>query len=210
MEIMRTANAGVLLRLDNASILLDGVCQEVSPYLATPLWVKEQLLTQLPDAVCFTHCHKDHFDRDYARKYTSLTGRSILGPEGVGAQTTCRVQDVEIRGITTRHIGAANATIGHWSYVIQGSKCVWFLGDASPLQWKGSVDLPKPDVVLAPYAYFVTEKGWQCLRSFGAQRNVLLHMPLRDNDPSELWPAVDSIAAGSAPIHLELGQRVVL
>lgn len=209
MEIMRTANAGILLRLDNASILLDGVCREVDPYLDTPLWVKEQLLAQLPDAVCFTHCHKDHFDRDFVRQAAC----HVLGPEGVGSCNSAQVGGVHIQGITTRHIGAAGADTKHMSFVIQGTQCVWFLGDASPLQWKGRDDLPKPDVVIAPYAYFTTPKGWECLRSFGAKTNVLVHMPLREHDPAGLWAAVEStvrVAPEWAPLHLELGQRVVL
>ena len=43
MELRRTANAGVLLKLDDVEILLDGVCQEVKPYLATPPAEKEKL-----------------------------------------------------------------------------------------------------------------------------------------------------------------------
>jgi len=210
---MRTANAGVLLRLDGASILLDGVCREVDPYPATPLWIKEQLLSQLPDAVCFTHLHKDHFDRDFARTYTDRTGRAILGPEGVGTADHCQVGSVQILGVPTRHIGAAGAATKHMSFVLTGSKCIWFLGDASPLQWKGNVELPKPDVVMAPYAYFTTQKGWSCLRSFGAAANVLLHMPTRENDTLGLWPAIDSVvgaSSGSTPIHLDVGQRVTL
>ena len=36
MRVKRTANAGVLLELDGARILLDGVCGEIKPYLPTP------------------------------------------------------------------------------------------------------------------------------------------------------------------------------
>ena len=43
MQIRRTANAGVLLTLDNVSILLDGVCRVYSPYLAPPPAVLEEL-----------------------------------------------------------------------------------------------------------------------------------------------------------------------
>ena len=36
MEIRRTANAGVLLKLDGVRILLDGLCDRVEGYLPTP------------------------------------------------------------------------------------------------------------------------------------------------------------------------------
>ena len=51
MKIRRTANAGVLLKLDGVTILMDGVCREVKPYPATPPEVKEELRASMPDAV---------------------------------------------------------------------------------------------------------------------------------------------------------------
>ena len=66
MEIRRTANAGVLLTLDDTKILLDGVSREVKPYLATPPAEKEKLLSSWPNAVAFTHYHEDHCDSSYA------------------------------------------------------------------------------------------------------------------------------------------------
>lgn len=210
MEIMRTANAGILLRLDNASILLDGVCREVSPYPATPLWIREQLDLQLPDALCFTHCHKDHFDREFAQNYVRKSGRPVIGPEGVGTVDCGKIGNVQIQGITTRHIGAAGADTKHMSFVICGTKCVWFLGDASPLQWKGSTGLPKPDVVLAPYAYFTTSKGFACLQSFGAAVNVLLHMPMRAQDTLGLWDAVEATVGTGNLISPNIGETVVI
>ena len=47
MELVRTANAGILLKLDGKTILLDGVCREVKPYPATPPKLREQLVDVL-------------------------------------------------------------------------------------------------------------------------------------------------------------------
>ena len=63
MRIRRTANAGVLLTLDTITILLDGVCQQVHPYLPTPAEIRSELLENAPDIVAFTHEHQDHFCR---------------------------------------------------------------------------------------------------------------------------------------------------
>ncbi len=193
MEIMRTANAGVLLKLDNASILLDGVCREVSPYPATPLWVKEALQKQLPDAVCFTHDHADHYDPDFAAFYRSATGRKIPGPSTVGHCQKLCIGDVTITAIPSRHIGKAGATTEHMSFVIEGSRCVWFMGDSAPTQWRGREDLNKPDVLMVPFAYAITPAAWELTKSLGAKQILLLHMPQRSNDPVGLWPAVEAV-----------------
>ena len=51
MEIRRTANAGVLLKLDGVSILMDGVCREVKPYPATPPEERALLSSCYPDVM---------------------------------------------------------------------------------------------------------------------------------------------------------------
>ena len=47
MEIQRTANAGVLLKIDGVSVLLDGLCDGVEGYLPTPPAIAENLLQDL-------------------------------------------------------------------------------------------------------------------------------------------------------------------
>ena len=196
MEIRRTANAGVLLKLDGVSILLDGVCREVKPYLATPVWEREALSSCWPDLVAFTHEHADHYDPDYAAAYQRQSGGVILGPVSpLGCNVS--LSPVTIKGITvtvvpSRHIGAAYQDAEHVSYIVHGSRCVWFTGDASPLQWKDRPDLPRPDVLIAPYAYAATATALRQVCQLGAKMLVLLHLPNREEDPYDLWDAVES------------------
>ena len=192
MELVRTANAGILLKLDGKTILLDGVCREVKPYPATPPQLREQLVENCPDIVAFTHIHKDHFDPAFAAAYTGRTGRVILGPGQIkGSQTPVTLDGVTITPVACRHIGAAGREVEHCGFVVQGSQCLWFTGDSPPTAWRGK-DLPKPDVLVVPYAYVNTPASWALTRSFGAKKIVLLHMPPRDNDLAGLWPAVEA------------------
>lgn len=210
MFIKRTASAGILLKLDGASILLDGVCREVQPYPATPLWVKRELEEQLPDAVCYTHAHKDHYDPSFARYYTQQTGSAIVAPASLGGCNTAQINDVKITAVPSRHIGKVGMDIDHVSFVIEGTKCVWFMGDSAPLQWRGRTDLPQPDVLLIPYAYLLSEPTWAFTRSMGA-KIVLLHMPTRDNDPIGLWSAVSEVvgtALENELIHLDMEESI--
>lgn len=194
MEIKRTANAGVLLRLDGKRILMDGVCREVKPYLATPFRVREALLRDLPDALLFTHSHADHYDAAFVSEYLQKTAGPVLGPADIPFCSTeaCCVGDVRITPVPSRHIGKTEP-MGHMSFVLEGSRCVWFLGDASPLLWKGRTDLPRPDVLIAPYAYGMGS-GWEIAKSLSAHDVVLLHLPERNADPYGLWAGVEAAA----------------
>lgn len=199
MELRRTANAGVLLKLDGILILMDGVCREVKPYPATSPEERARLMKPWPDIVAFTHAHKDHYDPAYAAAYREQTGRAILGPGEVkGSTEPVSVGNVTVMPITSRHIGAAGKTVEHVSFIVRGTQCVWFLGDAAPGQWRERPDLPGPDLLIVPYAYVNTPASWQLTRNLGAKQIVLLHMPTREQDTLGLWNAVET-TAGNAP-----------
>ena len=189
MEIRRTANAGVLLKLDGVEILLDGVCREVKPYPATPPQIKAELSAKWPDLVAFTHNHKDHYDPVYAADYQMQTNGIVLAPGVCTSPVT--VGGVTVTPIPSRHIGAAGKTTPHMSFLVEGSHRIWFLGDASPLQWRNA-DLPKPDVLIVPYAYATTQSAWNMTKELAPKKVILLHMPNREDDTLGLWDAVEA------------------
>ena len=190
MQVKRTANAGVLLELDGVKILLDGVCGEVKPYLPTPESEKRALLQDLPDCVAFTHGHTDHCDASFIPAYLEKTAGPVMGPADIPycEAGERKLGNVTVTPVESRHIGKTDGSL-HCSYVIRGSKCVWFLGDAAPTLWRRREDLPRPDVIIGPYAY-ATGSAWQLCKDLGAKTVVLLHLPERGNDPYGLWDAV--------------------
>lgn len=194
MQIRRTANAGILLTLDDTKILLDGVCQEVTPYLATPPAEKQKLQSSWPDAVAFTHYHEDHFDPAYADEYCKATGRPVYGTSQMSGTVctdeTVMVGSVRLTKIPTRHMGHYGKTTDHFSFVVQGSKTLWFLGDASPMELKRLADFPKPDVLVIPYPYISTPPALKSLESLLPCKIVLLHLPLKTNDPDGIWQSI--------------------
>lgn len=213
MEIRRTANAGVLLKLDGVTILLDGVCREVEPYPATPPEERALICACFPHVVCFTHAHKDHFDPTFAKRYQEQTGRVILGPEDLpGCRSSMqahRWEGVTVTPIPSRHIGIAGKTVSHASFVIEGRKCLWFLGDSSPLLWKDRQDLPRPDVLLVPYAYTTTPTGWAVVRSLQPQSVILLHMPERARDTIGLWDATERTVGQLSDLYIPaMGEKI--
>lgn len=196
MEIQRTANAGVLLKMDGVSILLDGLCDRVEGYLPTPPVIAQQLLADAPDLLAFTHYHKDHCSRALLSPYRKENLRSILGPESLH-KGFVQVGNVTVTPVESRHLGKIEPGLEHVSYIVQGSRCVWFMGDAAPVQWKNRTDLPHPDVLIAPYAYANTKVAWELTRSL-APKVVLLHLPEKEKDPYGLWAGVESATCGTA------------
>lgn len=210
MEIQRTANAGALLKIDGVSILLDGLCDGTDVYLPTPPAIADALLADTPDVLAFTHNHPDHYSDALLLPYRKQNLRPILGPECLPMEGM-RVGEVTILPVPSRHIGKAEPGLVHHSFVIRGSKCVWFMGDAAPLQWKNRMDIPKPDVLIAPYAYANTKTAWDMSCAL-AHKIVLLHLPERSNDPFQLWQAVETTTAGST-VKLwipQIGERITV
>lgn len=204
MLIKRTANAGVMIELDGVTFLLDGVAEELSPYTGTPTHIREDLTLNPPDVVAFTHLHKDHYDKSYAEEYTKKTQRPVYGPLCLPPRL---IRNIELMTVPTRHIGKTE--ISHISYILCASKCVWFMGDASPLMWKSAQEFPKPDVVIVPYAYAITSSAWNITKSLGAKEIVLVHFPLRECDEHGLWEMAQQNICADTSVHIpDIGQVI--
>ena len=202
MLLSRVSNAGVLLTLDGVNILLDGFCGSVEPYVATPDHIRDGLMAAPPDMLAFTHDHPDHFDGETVNQYRKQTLRPVLGPENLPFGTSSRglsVGGVSILPVKSRHIGKEYFHIPHVSYDIEGSKSVWYLGDAVPSQWH-DIDR-RCDVLIAPFAYALSESAWHMTCRL-ADTVVLVHMPLRENDPAQLWPQVEAVVGKNCPVQL--------
>ncbi len=213
MEIRRTANAGVLLRLDGVSVLLDGVCTEVSPYLATPEKERIALLESPPQVVAFTHRHTDHYDAAFVSRLQNHTAGPMLGPADIQgcSQQALTAGAVKISPVPTRHLGKSDGT-EHISIIVEGSRSVWFAGDAAPQQLLGRGELPRPDVLIAPYAYAIAG-GWSVTQQLAPRALVLLHLPQQSNDPDGLWQQVgESLEQGSGfPVLIpKIGETVII
>ena len=211
MEIQRTANAGVLLKLDGVSILLDGLADRVEGYLPTPPEIAQQLLENPPDILAFTHYHADHCSEALLLPYRKQKFRPILGPEVLDTGAV-QIKGVTITPIESRHLGLGRMEpkLRHVSYVIEGSQCVWFLGDATPVQWKNRQDLPRPDVLIAPYVFVNTKSVWDLTCKL-ADKVVVLHLPDRNADAYGLWRMVEQTTANESNVTLwipEMGERM--
>ena len=207
LKIKRTANAGVLLTMDGSRILLDGVCEKLHPYLGTPSAIRDELIENMPDILAFTHRHKDHYDDSYAQLYREKTLRFVYEPESLPIQEN--IGNIRITPVQTRHIGKTD--VPHISYIIEGSSCVWFMGDASPLNLKKFTELPRPDILIVPFAYAITESAWKKTRELGAKEIIILHMPHREDDGEGVWRLLDGTIEKNTNIHIpEIAEELTL
>lgn len=194
MEIQRICNAGILVKLDGVSILLDGLCEGLSGYLPTPPELRQALLDNPPDLLAFTHSHPDHCSSALLLPYRNEKRRPILGPASL-TERKVRVGEATVTAVETRHLGKTEPNLVHHSFVIEGSQCLWFMGDASPMQLKKLSAFPKPDVLVVPYAYANTPAAWEITKSVDPKTVVLLHLPAKNCDPYGLWQQVRETTA---------------
>ena len=205
LAVTRTANAGVLLEMDGKRILLDGICEPLPPYLGTPAELRERFTKDMPDVLAFTHEHPDHYDPSYVRLYKEKTLRPVYGPESLLFYEAG--DGIEVLFSPTRHIGKAD--IAHMSCVIRGSRTVWFMGDASPLSLKQMRDLPRPDLLIVPFAYTITPSAWRMTKEMGAEKILLLHMPTRENDREGLFDAVEGTVGEDTSLYIpHMGEKI--
>lgn len=201
-SFMRTSSSGGLLELDGVRILLDGVSLPDNGYLVTPPDMMGWLVRRSVSVAASTHGHADHFDPDFLRR---LRNAILLGPEEVSdalpdrivLEDDIRIRQVKISPVLSHHHGFSDGDPAHLSYIIQGaSLCVWFLGDADPAQWPGyQADLPSPDVLIAPFAYSLTEASWDAVSHLHPHLLILTHLPYRAMDPNGYWPAAEAMLA---------------
>ncbi len=205
MEIKLTANAGVLIELDGLRILLDGVCEATEYYLGTPDYIKWELIKDFPDAVGFTHQHSDHYDESYADLYKSKTLRPVLGCEC----SRLVVGEVELTAIPTRHLGKSDTE--HFSFIIEGSYRIVFMGDASPSELTRLADYSSPDLIIVPFAFLNTEAAFRKLKSFSAKKIIAVHMPDPKNDPYGIWESVkNTTKEDSILFFTKMGDTITL
>ena len=199
MQIKRVSNAGVLVALDGVLLLLDGVCQGYSFYLTQPPELLAELERHPPDLLAYTHSHPDHFEPGFAARFYEKTRRPVLGtaevaellPEVPVERGSVTINGVSVTPVPSCHLGANLAQYPHVSYLIEGSKRIFVVGDAAPLCWTDGISSLRPDVLVAPYPYVTTTVGRQTVLRFAPQSVMLVHMPAKDFDPEGLWPMTE-------------------
>ncbi len=198
----RTSSSGGILELDGVRILLDGASMPRNGYAITPPDIMGWIANLPISVAATTHSHPDHFAPAFLRR---LRNAVLLGPEDVADQlpdrmvldSDLRIRQVHITPVASLHLDITEEESPHLSYVIQGTQfCVWFLGDADPLQWPLLSDgLPRPDVLIAPYSYSLTETSWRAVEHLAPGLLILTHLPMPNQDPRNIRASCEAMLA---------------
>lgn len=212
MQIQRISNAGVLVKLDGVRLLLDGVCRRLTPYPAPPSEIVGAIERCPPDMLAYTHSHPDHFDPGFAARFYRETHRPVLGTAGVAEllpEIPVELGDATIGGVRvmpvpSRHLGAEWSQYPHVSYLIDGSKRIFFAGDAAPQCWKDGISRIQPDVLIVPYPYATTGIGRRTAARFAPGAIIVVHMPVKELDPDGIWPMTERALkkCGELPVYV--------
>ena len=162
VAVRYVANAGVLVTLDGAKVLIDAPIREgIPPYATSDAAERERLEGAKPpydrvDAILITHWHEDHFSAEAVAAHLSSNGRATLisSPEVVarvravapdlpaarmqgvlpapGASTLVRVGDLPVRVLRIRHNPTRRLPEQHVGFLVGERGAVLHTGDADP------------------------------------------------------------------------------
>lgn len=198
MRIQALCNAGILLEMDGARMLIDALEGGYPPYAGAADWVR----ALDADLLLFTHKHPDHFELRMTLDHltTHPDCRVFAGPEvtaalsgaGARAQMVTFTPDLPVRltpaitltPLPTRHMGAEYRRKEHFSLLLQGERRVLVAGDAAPVHNNfepGGAPIGGVDVLIAPYPYALYEPAQRLFgRALRAGTLVANHIPEPD------------------------------
>lgn len=212
VQIQRISNAGVLVTLDGVRLLLDGVCRGLAPYPAPPSEIVAELERRPPDMLAYTHGHPDHFEQEFAVRFYRKTRRPVLGTAGIAEllpgipveQGEAAIGGVRVTPVPSQHLGAEWSQYPHVSYLIEGSRRIFLVGDAAPRCWGDEISRIQPDVLIAPYPYVTTGVGRRTVAQFAPGAVIVVHMPAKELDPDGIWPMTERALkeCGEYPVYV--------
>lgn len=199
ITVTLSANAGVCVDIGGKRIWVDALHSKKVPGFST---VSPELLERLlkepsfenPDAICYTHCHPDHFSREQTRmalgKWPAakvfLPQQQFDGQELVeGENPEFILGDVKLRFLRLPHEGAQYANVSHYGLLILSSHGnVLLTGDcavAAP-QLQQAVAGITVDVAILDFPWLTLNKGRTALESLQAKQILLNHLPFPEDD----------------------------
>lgn len=195
-----SANAGVSLALGQTRIWIDALHSQQVPgfsALSHARWVRlqEHPAFQSPDLICFTHCHKDHYDRDLARQACKLWPRAklILPEPEFDRQllldkpaVDVRFQDIVLHFFQLPHEGAAYAGVPHYGLLLShGHFRILVAGDcevAAPAL-RDALSGQTVDLAIVDFPWLTLPRGRAFLREVIRPLHLLIcHLPFPEND----------------------------
>jgi len=199
ITVTLSANAGVAIEIAGKRIWVDALHSKKVPTFSA---VSQALFAKLlaapefekPDAICYTHCHPDHFCREmtvqtlhrYPEAKLFLPQQQF--PEQVlleGQNPEFQLGDVTLRFLRLPHEGAQYANTVHYGLLILSSQGnVLVTGDcavAAPelLEAVAGIQL---DVAVLDFPWLTLSRGRAALEGLNPKKILLYHLPFPEDD----------------------------
>ena len=222
ITVTLSANAGVCVDIGGKRIWVDALHSKKVPGFST---VSPALLEKLmeapsfenPDAICYTHCHPDHFSREQTQlALEKWPAAKVFLPQQqfdrqelvAGENPEFVLGDVKLRFLRLPHEGAQYANVIHYGLLIlSGQGNVLITGDcavAAP-QLQQAVAGITVDVAILDFPWLTLRKGSQALESLNAKNILLYHLPFPEDDGNEFL-----LSAEKAVSRWEKGNATLL
>ena len=195
-----SANAGIALTLPGLRIWIDALhrqAEEAFSPVSRDIWAYMKSCQDFsdPDILAFTHCHGDHYDKEYVLEALSLYPKArLILPEQAfsrqllleGEETICTEKGYRLRFVRTVHGGAGGESVPHYSLFIEGRGLRLFYGGdvtgPSP-RLEALLAGYRPDIAFLPFPWCTLIRGRLCLEKVIQPRHlILLHLPFAEDD----------------------------
>lgn len=195
-----SANAGIAIEVAGCRVWVDALHDEKVAGFSTltPELQKQMLKCSAffgPDAICYTHCHPDHYSHTLTAAARELWPKAkLFAPEPEfadqvlvkGEDTVFALNDLLLRFIRLPHEGAQYADVKHYGLIlsIEGQN-ILIAGDcatASPALAKAVGDIPI-DLAILDFPWITLRRGQGFLQNvLGARHLVICHLPFQQDD----------------------------
>ena len=212
-----SANAGVVLALDGYRLWVDALHKTKVPGFSTlspadlqTLWGHPAFAA--PDALLFTHCHPDHYDKDLtAQAITRYPQAAPLLPEpefpGVlplhGPRDVRTLPGLRLEFARLTHEGPQFAAVPHYGCLVeQNGFRVLITGDcavagADLADWIGGRSI---DLALLDFPWVTLRRGREFINAYIRPRHLVVnHLPFREDEVYNYLSAAAKCAALMRP-----------
>ena len=197
--IALSANAGISLTLGMRRVWIDALHTGAGPFSKITAEVRAKMLTDPafaePDAICFSHCHPDHYSHEMTMKMAPRWPKAKLILPRMdfdrqitlsGAEQTEHVGGMTFRFLKTRHAGGERLAVPLYSILVtDGTTRILIPGDCAvgdPELLKLTGGLPV-DVAVLNFPWITRRDGRAFLREqIQAGHLLVYHLPFEEDD----------------------------
>ena len=200
VKVTLSANAGIAVEIGKNRIWVDALHNRKEKGFST---LTPQLLQQMqaqepffhPDAICYTHCHPDHYSREltaHARKLWPDAALLLPEPEFPdqitvrGSQLEYALQELKLRFVRLPHEGEMYREVNHYGLLLQtGDTNIFLSGDCTVGCEELSAALESMPIHLAilDFPWLTLKKGREFVQHVLQPACVMLyHLPFSQDD----------------------------